>query len=29
MTPFMVLILAGFAVFVVTLAGVSTWTNLK
>jgi len=29
MTPFMVLILAGFAVFVVTLAGVSTWSNSK
>lgn len=29
MTPFMVLILSGFAVFMVTLAGVSTWSNLK
>jgi hypothetical protein len=29
MTPFMVLILAGFAVFVVTLAGVATWSNSK
>ncbi len=29
MTPFMILILAGFAVFVVTLAGVSIWSNSK
>jgi hypothetical protein len=29
MTPFMVLILAGFAIFVATLAGVSIWSNSK
>jgi hypothetical protein len=29
MTPFMVLILAGFAVFIAALAGVSTWSNSK
>lgn len=29
MTPFMVLVLAGFAIFVVTLAGVASWSNAK